>query len=28
VRNDLVTTYEALLEFTPAALDLLLPHAN
>jgi uncharacterized protein len=28
VRNDPVATYEALLKFTPPALDLLLPHAN
>jgi uncharacterized protein len=28
VRNDPVTTYEALLAFSPPALDLLLPHAN
>jgi uncharacterized protein len=28
VENDPVSTYEALLEFTPPALDLLLPHAN
>ena len=28
VRNDPVTTYEALLKFQPPALDLLLPHAN
>jgi uncharacterized protein len=28
VENDPVSTYEALLQFTPPALDLLLPHAN
>jgi uncharacterized protein len=28
VENDPVSTYEALLEFAPPALDLLLPHAN
>jgi uncharacterized protein len=28
VENDAVTTYEALLKFSPPALDLLLPHAN
>lgn len=28
VENDPVSTYEALLRFTPPALDLLLPHAN
>ena len=28
VRNDPVATYEALLKFSPPALDLLLPHAN
>jgi uncharacterized protein len=28
VENDPVATYEALLKFTPPALDLLLPHAN
>jgi uncharacterized protein len=28
VQNDPVATYEALLEFSPPALDLLLPHAN
>jgi uncharacterized protein len=28
VRNDPVTTYEALLKFNPPELDLLLPHAN
>ncbi len=28
VRNDPVSTYEALLKFNPPALDLLLPHAN
>jgi uncharacterized protein len=28
VRNDPVSTYEALLKFSPPALDLLLPHAN
>jgi uncharacterized protein len=28
VRNDAVATYEALLKFSPPALDLLLPHAN
>ncbi len=28
VRNDPVTTYQALLKFNPPALDLLLPHAN
>lgn len=28
VENDPVSTYEALLKFTPPALDLLLPHAN
>ena len=27
-RNDPIATYEALLKFTPPALDLLLPHAN
>ena len=28
VRNDPIATYEALLKFSPPALDLLLPHAN
>jgi len=28
IQNDPVSTYEALLKFTPPALDLLLPHAN